>query len=324
MGRFLREQEPLEGPSWARRDKISEYQGTLAFKPGVYFVDYGEFHKSWKGSNEGATGFLVAVENLTNKLFVLPTRGKDTKQWLESLAKFVELTRQVAVICSDRDSVASARFREKIKQDYGISWYFLKKGHKSYLAERYVGFVKSKLSQALEADPKSGTSRRWVHLVDPLVKEYNNQLVPGTRFRRQAVVKENYSSFLSQLFKSPDYDLKISGRVLGDFAQDSWNRRAFKFDLGDRVRVGRKADWTDPASRDGFRKASMTGNFGARIFTVSSRQLRMTKDAKRLVPVYQLKELPQGGHVFYENELVKKEPPPPQGSLSPQPPTERD
>lgn len=303
--KFLREEAYPTGPSFARRDRTKRYQGTVAFKPGVYFVDYGEFHKKWSGRNGGATGFLVAVENLTNRLFVLPTRGKDTKQWLEALSKFVEVSRQVSVVYSDRDAVASQSFRDKIRRDYNIRWYFLKKGHKSYLAERYVGFVKTKLSQVLSSDPRLAGKKRWVDLVEPLVKEYNSQLVPGTRYKRQAVSKENYSSFLAQLFKTPDYDLGISGRVLSQFENPKWNRAVFAFDLGDRVRVSRKADWTDPENRSGFKKASTVGGFGSRIYTVSGRQLRATKDGSRFVPVYQLKEIRDGGYVFYENELVR-------------------
>ena len=303
--KFLREEAVQRGPSFARRDKVSHYQGTVAFKPGVYFVDYGEFHKDWSGHNGGSTGFLVSVENLTNRLFVLPTRGKDTKQWLNSLAQFIEKTRQVSVVYSDRDSVASQAFRDKMCKDYNLSWYFLKKGHKSYLAERYVGFVKTKLSQALESDETLAAKKRWVDLVDPLVREYNRQLVPGTTFKRQAVNRENYSSFLAQLFGTPDYDLQITGRILGPFQSERWNKMAFGFQLGDRVRVSRKADWTDPENRKGFKKVSTVGSYGTRIYTVSGRQLRATKDGKRFVPVYQLAEIKDGGHVFYENELVK-------------------
>jgi len=34
-----------------------------------YNIDFAEFRKEWTGSNKGCTGFLVAVENFTNKLF---------------------------------------------------------------------------------------------------------------------------------------------------------------------------------------------------------------------------------------------------------------
>ena len=303
--KFLREEATERGPSFARRDSTKHYQGTVAFKPGVYFVDYGEFHKEWSGKNDGATGFLVAVENLTNRLFVLPTRGKDTRQWLESLSRFIEGTRQVSVVYSDRDSVASQAFRDRIRRDYGLRWYFLKKGHKSYLAERYVGFVKTKLSQALQSDERLAEKKRWVDLVEPLVREYNNQLVPGTSFRRQAVNRDNHSSFLAQLLGTPDYDLAVTGRVLGPFQNERWNRAVFRFQLGDRVRVSRRADWTDPENRGGFKKSSTVGGFGSRIYTVSGRQLRATKDGRRLIPVYRLAQVKDGGYVFYENELVR-------------------
>jgi hypothetical protein len=321
--RFLREEAVQEGPSFARRDRVKHYQGTLAFKPGVYFVDYGEFHKKWRRCNGGATGFLVAVENLTNRLFVLPTRGKDTRQWMESLAKFIEGTRQVYVVYSDRDSVASKKFRQRVYEKYAVRWYFLKKGHKSYLAERYVGFVKTKLSQVLESDPKLAAGKRWVHLVDPLVKEYNSQTVPGTGYRRQAVCKENYSDFLSQLFGGDkDYDLRISGRIVGPFQNSRWNKAVFRFELGDRVRVSRKADWTDPDNRSSFKKASVVGSFGSRVYTVSARQLRTTKDGSRFVPVYKLKEVRAGGFNFYENDLVKAGAVPPAPENSPPTPAE--
>ena len=302
---FLREEATTRGPSFARRDRVKHYQGTVAFKPGVYFVDYGEYRKSWRRRNNGATGFLVAVENLTNRLFVLPTRGKDTRQWLQSLSNFVEKTRQVSVIYSDRDSVASKAFRARVKNRYGIRWYFLKKGHKSYLAERYVGFVKTKLSQVLESHPALAQKKRWIDLVEPLVQEYNTQLIPGTRYRRQAVNKENYSDFLAQLFKTPDYDLQISGRIIQPFDNVRWNKAVFAFDLGDKVRVSRKADWTDPENRSGFKKSSTVGSYGSKVYTVSGRQLRTTKQGTRFVPVYRLKEIRDGGLNFYQSELVR-------------------
>jgi len=141
--------------------------------------------------------------------------------------------------------------------------------------------------------------------VEPLVREYNNQLVPGTSFRRQAVNRDNHSSFLAQLLGTPDYDLAVTGRVLGPFQNERWNRAVFRFQLGDRVRVSRRADWTDPENRGGFKKSSTVGGFGSRIYTVSGRQLRATKDGRRLIPVYRLAQVKDGGYVFYENELVK-------------------
>jgi hypothetical protein len=51
----------------ARKNK--EYLSMSVIRPGVYNIDFDEFRKEWAGSNKGCTGFLVAVENFTNKLF---------------------------------------------------------------------------------------------------------------------------------------------------------------------------------------------------------------------------------------------------------------
>jgi hypothetical protein len=308
--RYLREEAPGAG-NFARRDGVKHYQSFSVFKPGVYFIDYGEFHKHHAGSNGGATGFLVAVENLTNRLFVLPTRGKHTREWLNSIARFVELTRQVSTLYSDRDSVAlSADFRDKIQTKYGIKWHFLKKGNKSFLAERFIGFVKTRLSQALNSGLAESNPKRWIHLVEPMVKEYNTQKIKGTSYRRQAVSRENFNHFLSQVFGSEDYDLRFSSFAVQPFQNEAWNKKIFKFELGDKVRVSRKADWTDASNRNVFKKVSMVGGFGSAVYTVSGRQLRADRTGKRYIPLYQLAEIRNCGFQFYERELVKVTPTP--------------
>jgi len=303
--KFLREEAAGAG-NFARRDRVKTHQSFSVFKPGVFFIDYGEYKKKHSGSNGGATGFLVAVENLTNRLFVLPTRGKHTQQWLNSISKFVELTRQVNTIYSDRDSVAtSPSFRDKLQREYGIRWHFMKKGNKSFLAERYIGLVKTKLSQALGSGLASANPKQWIHLVEPLVKEYNAQKIAGTSYKRQSVARENFEHFLSQLFGTKDYDLRFSAFAVQPFQNEAWNKKVFKFQLGDRVRVSRKADWSDPENRAGFKKVSVVGGFGSKIYTISGRQLRSDRAGKRYIPLYQLGEIQDGGFQFYESELVK-------------------
>ena len=138
---------------YARSARPKQFQTVGVLRPGVYHMDYAEYHKSWGWHNPGgATGFLLAVENVTNRLFVHPCKTKETRSWEEAVEKFVELTRNVHTVYSDRDSVAtSQKFRSALAERHKINWYFLKKGSKAYLAERYIGFVKTKLSQALES-----------------------------------------------------------------------------------------------------------------------------------------------------------------------------
>jgi hypothetical protein len=309
--KFLREAVPSDLGAFARAEKVKHYQTVSPLRPGVYFIDYGEFHKHWAGSNSGATGFLVAVENVTCRLFVLPTRGKDTVQWLNSIAKFVEQTRQVSTIYSDRDAVATSyAFRTFLMRDYKIRWNFLRGRNKSFLAERLIGFVKTKLSQSLlHRRRRSGNAsfKRWIEFVPALVEEYNNQRVPRTRYRRKNVSRENFNDFLTQLFGGDkNFDLRFNAYSVPPFQhRPQWNKKIFKFELGQRVRVSRKADWTDPENRQGFAKASSRGAYGQKTYPIVGRQLRATKDWKRYVPVYLLGDMPDGaGYTFYEADLV--------------------
>ncbi len=297
---FLSAQPALAQFSPARKTK--SYQSLSVARPGVFHIDFGEFHKSWAASNGGCTGFLVAVENFTNRLFVSPCKDKGTAEWFRAISAFVQASLEVRTICSDRDSVAtSPAFREKLSKDYGVTWYFLKKGHKAFLAERYIGFVKTKLSQALLH--KGG--KNWVQFVAPLVDEYNAQKIEGTSYRRRAVTRSTFDHFLSQLFKTPQPELLFNGFKAGPFETPDWNRRFFKFDLGQRVLLARRANWKDAEQKLGtFTKVSAVGGFGSAVYTVSGRQLRASARFKQFVPVYSLAELGPSLH-FYANELKR-------------------
>lgn len=295
---FLSSQKDLAQFSTAR--KTNFFQSQSVVRPGVYHIDYGEFHKSWAPQNGGCTGFLVAVENFTNRLFVSPCKDKGTDEWYKAIQKFIEASLEVRTIYSDRDAVAtSPSFRTNLSEKFGVRWYFLRKGNKAYLAERYIGFVKTKLSQALLH--KGG--KNWVRFVDPLVKEYNSEKIARTSYRRQAINRSNFGHFLSQLLRKPQPELEFNASRAGPFATAGWNRKIFKFDLGQRVLLARRANWKEADEKlKTFTKVSSVGGFGSTVFTVSGRQLRASKHFKRFVPVYSLSEVGPSLH-FYTEEL---------------------
>ena len=287
---------------FSKSTRPKQFQSIAVLRPGVYFVDYAEFHKSWGWHNQGNTGFLLAVENLTNRLFVHPCKTKETASWESAVEKFAQLTRNVTTILSDRDTVATSRsFRARIADKYSVNWYFLKKGSKSYLAERYIGFVKTKLSQALES--REEPTKNWVQFVEPIVTEYNRQKIEGTPYSRQSVNANNFHHFLEQKFKADDPEANFSGFKVGPFKNAGWNRLIFKHDLGQKVLLARRANWKDGKQKSGgpFAKHSTVGGFGPTIYTISGRQLRQTKNL-RYVAVYGLQELGPNLH-FYDAEL---------------------
>lgn len=310
--RFIREDVNELGaftqPTQLKR-KSNEHQTIGVPRSGVYFIDYGEFHKEWAGSNNRCTGFLVCVENLTNKLFVAPTQGKNTQQWLNSIAQFVENTRDIKLMYSDRDSVAiSSNFRDNIRNKYKIRWEFLVKGNKAYLAERYIEFVKRKLSQALASPAGEKNRKRWIDFVPELISSYNNERIGNTQFKRGGVTQANFDTFVGQLFKVSDPSLsRYNAFKAGPFENKTWNKVIFKFDLGDKVRVLNSANWKDKKSLGlhAFSKASTTGSFSNKVYTVSGRQLRANSTYKRMIPVYSLSEFGERHLHFYENELAR-------------------
>lgn len=286
---------------FSKSTRPKKFQSIAILRPGVYFIDYAEFHKSWGWHNEGNTGFLLAVENVTNRLFVHPCKTKETSSWETAVEKFVQLTRNVTTIFSDRDTVATSRnFRARISDKYKVNWYFLKKGSKSYLAERYIGFVKTKLSQALLS--RETPTKNWCQFVEPIVGEYNRQKIEGTAYSRQSVRVENFHHFLQQKFKTDDPEANFAGFKVGPFVNERWNLAIFKFSLGQKVLLARRANWKESDGKSGpFTKHSTVGGFGPKIYTISGRQLRQTKGLK-YVAVYGLEELGRSLH-FYDAEL---------------------
>ena len=259
-----------------RRPKKFQTIGDLRY--GDWFIDYAEFRKDLAGSNSNCKGFLVAVENLTNRLFVEPTRAKASEDWQRAIEKFLDLHGGVRVIRSDRDSVAtSAAFREKMEDKFGIRWMFLVKGSKSYLAERYIRFMKTSLSKMLE---KTGT-KNWVRFVGPVVGAYNEEKIAGTSYRRNRVGLDNFLDFAGQLLKTKEPELSFNRCRVGPFKQEAINAKIFKFKPGDRVLLAVDADWK--SKRSGFYKRSVGGSFsrtggdGNDRFTVSGRQLKIVK-----------------------------------------------
>jgi hypothetical protein len=247
-------------------------------RPGVWFIDFAEYRKNWSGFNKGYIGFLVAVENVTHKLHVFPVKDKSTESWNKAIGEFVELRRDIETIISDRDSVATSKsFIDTLKKKYGIKWFYLYKNSKSWLAEVHIYSVKKKLSQATWASK----TKCWIKYLPTILKEHNTETIKGTSYKRQAIQKENFAHFLQQLLKSDEPELRFSSSRIGEFKHAMWNKRIFKFALGQKVLLAKKANWKKPISA--FHKASVKGTFDSTPVTISGRQLRKTKDYKRVV-----------------------------------------
>lgn len=305
VAQFLRSKHVVA--KFANVQRPKQFQTISILRPGVFFIDYAEFRPDLRKKNDNKAGFLVAVENVTNRLFVYPCGNKNTQSWTHAIETFLDVTQNVRTINSDRDAVATSKnFRSQMQSKFGISWFFLPKNSKSYLAERYIGFVKKKLSQAM----KVKKTENWIQFIEPLTKLYNTQIIEPTRFTRQQVNRSNFLQFLSQLLKAKDPELEFNASKIGPFSIDAWNKKCFKFAIGDKVLLSKSALWKNSHGTRKkthiFSKRSVEGGFTSNIYTVSNMQLRKTKQTNSLVSVYSLTEMGPNLH-FYESELKSVE-----------------
>ena len=146
-------------------------------------------------------------------------------------------------------------------------------------------------------------TKRWIDYVEHLCKEYNKEKIDNTSYSRTSVNKVNFDHFLSQMFKTKHPDLLFNSFKAGPFENPTWNKIAFKFDLGEKVLLARRANWLETEEKlKTLDKISKIGGFGPTVFTISGRQLRTSKDRKSFIPCYSLLELGTSLH-FYQNEL---------------------
>jgi hypothetical protein len=144
--------------------------------------------------------------------------------------------------------------------------------------------------------------KRWVDYVPALVKEYNTTKIEGTSYTRQSVQPANFDHFLTQYLKTDQPELAFNSSAAGPFQSASWNRAIFKFRVGQKVLLSKKAEWKSKHKYHAFTKYSVEGGFSDQTYTVSGMQLRKTKNMKDFVPVYSLREYGPAMH-FYTAEL---------------------
>lgn len=300
-------------PSFGRPPFLRQPVYQTAFPPrlGMYHMDHADFHREWSEQNRGATGFILAVECFTGKLWLAPVRNKSSNTWLSALGQFVGFARNVKTIFSDRDPVFNDSFRKLVKDRLGVNWRIMAKGSKAYMAERYIGIVKEKLGQALLRNSPT-TNKNWIRFVEPLQRRYNSLPIPGTDFRRDSVNEANFIRFMLAKSKSPDLS-SDSMEMIFPSTRISHLRMAdkfFKFSIGDKVVLSKRANWKkEPGSkeRDFKRYAREKGGWESKILTISDRQLRLTArpGLSTYVPMYALAEQPPHTSLFYESELKK-------------------
>lgn len=276
LRRWMAKQPIVARFSHHRKQRL--YQSFGFLRPGCFQVDYAEYGKGGP-QNQRFKGFILFVENVTNWLHVVPVRRKGLPEWRSAVQSLVDHHGEVRSCTSDRDpAVTGPAFMEHVKARHGISWHFLTLRNKAYLAERFIGIVKRKLSMATAAN----RTKNWLQYVAPIVRAHNEERIGRTNFTRKQVKRRNFLKFLQALF--PDVEDARMLMLLDKqvpLKSPRANRRLFKFGIGDSVYLRKQSQWTRSMRRDnetiGRFRASRDGSFGTKIYTISGMLLRTNK-----------------------------------------------
>jgi hypothetical protein len=237
----------------------------------------------------------MGVESLSRKMAVVPVASRESVSWERAITKMLEESfSDIRVVYSDRDVATSAKFRRGIFRTHGVVWKYLRNNSKAFLAENGIRHFRSAVSVALEANP----GKDYRQFIPGIVNHYNAQPLPNTNVIRSSINADNYLSKLSQIYKTTDPDMLFNVASGGNFTRET-ERVLFRYKVGDRVLLNRKADYEQKTTA--FDKASHLGTYGKTVFTI--RKLVLKSNAGLfLVPTYRLE-----GRLglYYEKSLIK-------------------
>ena len=145
--------------------------------------------------------------------------------------------------------------------------------------------MKKKLSIAC----KAAGSNIWIKFLPSIERDHNREFIKGTRYRRTRVDVDNFTDFLAEYLGLDSPEAVIAARnlsVLEPFKiLTSWNKKIFKYSIGEKVFVSRRATHIASEPKKGsFLKTSVVGGFDPQLRKITGRRLVRSKLPSTLVP----------------------------------------
>lgn len=132
------------------RRKVNVFQrGTGVYKLGDVQIDFAFFNEKDKRFNDGAIGFLACCETSTYRIAVLPFKSRTLQSFQKGVVRLIEGESfpSLTTIYSDREAaVFSQKFRDFVREKYGVNVRYLSRGSKAFQAELLIKQSKSRQS----------------------------------------------------------------------------------------------------------------------------------------------------------------------------------
>ncbi len=246
------------------------FETILNAKYATLFLDLAFIGEPRHNSN--FVGFVLACEVFTHTLGAIPFKKRTMPALEEAIEKLIRLTTldEVVLILSDKEtSLYSPQFAKKLRERYGIIIRYMPPPKKAYLAERYIRFVKTRLSACMQV----ANTLNWIDMLSPLINHWNSQIVEGTKFRRKDVDRNNIFDFLEQKYDIKDFHSLLNVTRIGSLKSKKWREEIFQFEEGERVLVNARLT----GQRGVFYKTSVKGHFSPTVYIIKRRYLGTTK-----------------------------------------------
>lgn len=229
-------------------------------------VDMTEFVKE----NDGVKYLLTCIDVFSKYAWVRPLKSKSAAAVTDSFRDILAEGRIPDKLQTDRGTEFYNQTFKKLTDKHGIIHFSTGNETKASVVERFNRTLKTRMWRYLT----SVNSRRYIDVIDELVKGYNNAYHRSIKTTPASVNKNNEKSVLMALYKTKSLKYPV-----------------FKFNIGDKVRISKH--------RGTFRKG-YEQSYTDEYFIVTQRLARTPA-------VYKLKDL--AGEdltgTFYEQELQR-------------------
>ena len=213
------------------------------------------------------------------KHHAIPMKGHKMAEFEKALEEVCRggIFPEITVILSDRETaITSPKFREKMKETYGIRFQFITRLNKAWSSENAIFHTKRNLSKALGAQQARGGGKNWVNLLPEVINSHNRKIIEGTSFSPNDINVENFYDFLNELRDAKDITLNYNTNSIDSrsIKQKEWLKKLFKFQIGDKVLASKYS----LEGRKAFRKPSVEGTYSDTPFLIKRAKLRQTRE----------------------------------------------
>lgn len=181
----------------------------------TWFTDLVDL-QAFSRQNNGYSWILVVVDGFTKEAFVEKLKKKTTKETAEAFARILARAKKPPRNCySDMGLEFMGSDFQALMKKHKIHHYTSKTKRKSFMAERFIRTLKSSIFRYFTNEK----TKKWVTVLDDLVKAYNNTKHSTTLYKPSEIRAKDWGQVFINSYKHiafakrPEPKFKIGDRV---------------------------------------------------------------------------------------------------------------